>query len=106
MEKFVMITMLITNCDCNELCNHYDYRQYFSITIISSITWEFYAHYRFTSEEAGHMVQYIIEEVLDLKNGALPVSLCWQMMPDPNLIPMRNSMGDKLWAHLYIEECN
>ena len=34
--------------------------------------------------EAGHMVPYIIEEVLDLMNKALPASLCWQMMPDPH----------------------
>ena len=27
-------------------------------------------------EEAGHTAPYIIEEVLDLKNKALPVSLC------------------------------
>ena len=29
-----------------------------------------------TTEEAGHTVPYIIEEVLDLKNKTLPVSLC------------------------------
>ena len=30
------------------------------------------------------MVPYIIEEVLDLKNKVLPVSLCRQMTPDPH----------------------
>ena len=31
---------------------------------------------RAAPEEAGHMVPYIIEVVLDLKNKALPASLC------------------------------
>ena len=59
-----MITMLITNCDCNKLCNHYDYRQYFSKTIISSITWEFYADYRFTLDTAGRTLLTRLYKIL------------------------------------------